>query len=166
MTVITTSGGSGHADPVPPPPTSPSPSNNGQVSPAESTSTPSSETMPPRPESDGPNEDAAKPRKQTERNAQAMALPGCADYWNPALNSWFMVCGRILDKYNEMGGPGGLLGLPTSNELTNPDGIGKRNSFTNDSSIYWSPATDAHQIGGAIGAEWARTGWESGNHGD
>ncbi|WP_433661041.1 LGFP repeat-containing protein [Nocardia sp. CA-128927] len=76
-----------------------------------------------------------------------------------------MVCGRILDKYNELGGEGGALGLPTSNELTNLDGAGKRTSFTNDSSIYWSLATDAHQIGGAIGAEWARKGWEGGAHG-
>ncbi|MDZ7910887.1 MAG: hypothetical protein U5O16_03490 [Rhodococcus sp. (in: high G+C Gram-positive bacteria)] len=76
-----------------------------------------------------------------------------------------MVCGRILDKYVQFGGPGGLLGLPTSNELTNPDGVGKRTSFTNDSTIYWHPATDAHQIGGAIGAEWGRQGYEGGNHG-
>lgn len=135
--------------------------------PSEKTATAAqpSETMPPRPESDGPNGNAVRPRKQTEKNAELMALPGCADYWNPALNSWFMVCGRILDKYNQLGGPGGFLGLPTSNELTNPDGVGKRTSFTGDSSIYWSPATDAHQIGGAIGAEWARKGWEGGDHG-
>lgn len=78
--------------------------------------------------------------------------------------SWYMVCGEILNKYNELGGPTGALGLPTSNELTNPDGVGKRTSFTSDSSIYWSPASGAHQIGGAIGAEWARTGWEGGAH--
>ncbi|NLE81162.1 MAG: hypothetical protein GX610_16575 [Rhodococcus sp.] len=78
------------------------------------------------------------------------------------MGSWFMVCGRILDKYNEFGGPNGSLGLPTSNELTNPDGVGKRTSFTNDASIYWSPESDAHQIGGEIGAEWAARGWEGG----
>ncbi|NLU84869.1 hypothetical protein [Rhodococcus sp. HNM0569] len=124
-----------------------------------------SETMPVRPESDGPNDVVPQPPKQSSGDPQAQALPGCADYWNPELDSWFMVCGRILDKYNELGGPDGALGLPTSNELTNPDGVGKRTSFTNDASIYWSPATNAHEIGGAIGAEWARQGWETGNHG-
>jgi len=106
-------------------------------------------TMPARPKSDGPNGNAEVrvPRKQ-KHGAQALALPGCADFWNPAMGSWFMVCGRILDKYNEFGGPNGSLGLPTSNELTNPDGVGKRTSFTNDASIYWSPESDAHQIGG------------------
>ena len=124
-----------------------------------------SETMPPRPDSDGPNANAPQSRKQAENDPGAAALPGCADYWNPQLDSWFMVCGRILDKYNELGGVDGPLGLPTSDELTNPDGVGKRTSFTNDSSIYWSPASDAHQLGGAIGAEWARKGWETGAHG-
>ncbi|WP_415977471.1 LGFP repeat-containing protein [Rhodococcus sp. 077-4] len=119
--------------------------------------------MPPRPDSDG--ERASQSPKQQEGNAQARALPGCADFWNAEMNRWFMVCGRILDKYNEFGGPGGKLGPPTSDEITNPGNTGKRTSFRNDSSIYWSGTTDAHQIGGAIGAEWARQGWEGGNHG-
>jgi hypothetical protein len=66
-----------------------------------------------------------------------------------------------LDKYNEFGGPGGKLGLPTSDELVNPDNIGRRTSFQNDASIYWSPATDAHQLGGEIGAKWCQLGCES-----
>lgn len=129
---------------------------SGVASPEEPQSPITSSTMPPRPETD--SEGAAQP----QRNAQARALPGCADYWNPELNSWFMVCGRILDKYNQLGGPGGFLGLPTSNEITNPGNTGKRTSFRNNSSIYWSPATDAHQIGGEIGAQWANFGYEGG----
>ncbi|WP_200175884.1 matrixin family metalloprotease [Tomitella cavernea] len=87
---------------------------------------------------------------------------GCTNFFNPRLNTWFSVCGLILDKYNQLGGPGGFMGPPTSNEITNPDGIGKRSSFENDASIYWSPSSGAHQIGGAIGAEWAAQQWESG----
>lgn len=120
-----------------------------------------SQARPVRPESDGSNEVAAKARAQSE-GGQAKAAPGCTDYWNPAKNSWFMVCGRILDMYNQLGGPGGFLGLPISNELSNPDGRGKRTHFTNDSSIYWSPETDAHQIGGRIQEVWAEQGWEAG----
>ncbi|WP_158171171.1 LGFP repeat-containing protein [Rhodococcus sp. JT-3] len=115
--------------------------------------------MPPRPESDGPNANAPKSPKETG-GPEARALPGCEDFWNPEKGRWFMVCGRILAKYIEFNRQFGKLGLPTSDELTNPDGVGKRTSFTNDASIYWSPASDAHQIGGAIGAKWCALGCE------
>lgn len=75
------------------------------------------------------------------------------------------MCGRILDKYKQLGGPSGFLGSPTSNELTNPNNTGKRTSFANDSSIYWSSSTDAHQIGGLIGKRWGELGYEGGSLG-
>lgn len=144
----------GEAPPLPDAPTEmtfiPTPSSASPTTPAQP-----SATMPPRPDSD-----SADRAPRAPRTAQARALPGCADFWNPNMGRWFMVCGRILDKYNDFGGQNGKLGLPTSDEIPNPDGVGKRTSFTNDSSIYWSPNSDAHQIGGAIGAEWAARGWE------
>lgn len=51
-----------------------------------------------------------------------MVTPGCQVY--PP--SPYEVCGAIRDKYNELGGSTSFLLYPTSNEMTNPDGIGKR----------------------------------------
>jgi len=73
------------------------------------------------------------------------------------------VCGAIRDHYNALGGPNGFLGYPTSDEITNPDGVGKRNTFQNGGDyIYWSPATGAAEIGGAIVAHWGNYGYETG----
>ena len=119
-------------------------------------STPSS-TMPSRPSTDTgtPTTTVLGPQQ-----ARAQLAAGCQGFYNGAQRRWYTLCGRILDKYNEFGGPSGVLGDPTSDELTNPDGIGKRTSFANNSSIYWHPDTDAHQIGGEIGGRWAGLGWE------
>ncbi len=135
-----------------------------------------SATMPPRPttETGDPQAPAAPtstmPARPTtdvapgtsDRFSRLAVTPfGCSSYWNPGFNRSFTVCGRILDKYNEFGGPGGKLGLPTSDELVNPDNVGRRTSFQNDASIYWSPTTDAHQLGGEIGKKWCELGCES-----
>jgi len=73
------------------------------------------------------------------------------------------VCGAIRDHYNALGGPNGFLGYPTSDEITNPDGVGKRNTFQNaNGHIYWSPATGAAEIGGAIFDHWGNFGYETG----
>jgi beta-lactamase class A len=70
------------------------------------------------------------------------------------------VCGAILAKYLALGGPGGFLGYPTTNETPTPDGIGRFNHFANDGSIYWTPNTGAWSIHGAIQDKWASLGWE------
>lgn len=137
------------ASPTPSPLPSPT-SSSANTTPAPATAAPPSQGTPPE-----------------ERRDQATPSPGfttfaCAGFWNPDLGRNFTLCGRILDKYNELGGPGGFLGLPTSDELLNPDGVGKRTSFQNNSSIYWHPDTDAHQIGGRIGDKWADFGLEAG----
>ena len=117
---------------------------------------PSSAAMPSRPATD-----TGVPKAPTTGPVLRQAA-GCQNFFNRAQGRSYTLCGRILDKYNEFGGPGGPLGDPTSDELTNPDGVGKRTSFANDSSIYWSPSTDAHQIGGEIGARWAKVRYEGG----
>ncbi|WP_306356157.1 MULTISPECIES: LGFP repeat-containing protein [unclassified Nocardia] len=93
----------------------------------------------------------------TSGEVTAFAAPGCQVYW-PAP---FEVCGAIRDKYNELGGPNGFLLWPTSNELTNPDGVGKRSTFQNGP-IYWSPWGGAHPVVNHFFAAWQRHGWESG----
>ncbi len=90
----------------------------------------------------------------------ASAAPGCQVYW-PAP---FEVCGAIRDKYNSLGGPNSFLLWPTSNEMGNPDGVGKRSTFQNGP-IYWSPDGGAHPVANHFFAAWQRNGWEAGRLG-
>lgn len=85
-----------------------------------------------------------------------LAAPGCQVYW-PAP---YEVCGAIRDKYNTLGGPNSFLLWPKTNELTNPDGIGKRTEFQNGP-IYWSPQGGAHPVVNHFLAAWARHGYEN-----
>ena len=87
---------------------------------------------------------------------QALAAPGCQVYW-PAP---YEVCGAIRDKYNELGGPNSFLLFPKTNEITNPDGVGKRTEFLNGP-IYWSPQGGAHPVVNHFLAAWARHGYEN-----
>ncbi|MEU1525353.1 hypothetical protein ABZ413_24460 [Nocardia rhamnosiphila] len=73
----------------------------------------------------------------------------------------YQVCGAIRDKYNELGGPNSFLLWPTSDELTNPDGAGKRTTFQNGP-IYWSAGGGAHPVVNHFFAAWQRNGWEGG----
>jgi uncharacterized protein with LGFP repeats len=70
------------------------------------------------------------------------------------------VNGLILNHYLALGGPGSFLGLPFTDETRTPDGIGRFNHFNKDGSIYWTPATGAWSIHGAIRAKWSSLGWE------
>jgi hypothetical protein len=80
-------------------------------------------------------------------------------YWSPATGAW-MVKGRIWAHYKAIGGPGGVLGYPITDENTTPDGGGRYNHFINTGSIYWTLNTDAWSIHGAIQNKWAALGWE------
>jgi uncharacterized protein with LGFP repeats len=81
-----------------------------------------------------------------------------AIYWSPATGAW-SVHGAILTHYLQLGGPAGILGFPITDETGAPDGVGRYNHFQSGA-IYWTPATGAHEVQGAIYAEWARLGWE------
>lgn len=85
------------------------------------------------------------------------AGPGCKVYW-PAP---FEVCGEIKKHYDEVGGPTSFLLLPRTDELTNPDGVGKRSEFVNGY-IYWHPDTGAHTVSLPASVVWKRHGWEKG----
>jgi len=87
---------------------------------------------------------------------RALVAPGCQVYW-PAP---YEVCGAIRDKYNALGGPNSFLLFPKTNEITNPDGIGKRTEFQNGP-IYWSPQGGAHPVVNHFLAAWARHGYEN-----
>ena len=62
-------------------------------------------------------------------------------------------------KYAALGGPAGWLGPATTAELVAPDGIGHYRHYRSGS-IYWSPASGAHEVHGLIRDRWASLGWE------
>lgn len=97
---------------------------------------------------------------QEEDNPTLNSAPGCKVYWP----SPFEVCGAIRELYDSMGGPKSFLTFPKSNELTNPDGIGKRSEFVNGF-IYWHPKTGAHTVSIPATVVWAKHGWERGHFG-
>jgi len=90
---------------------------------------------------------------------------GARLYWTPSAGV-HEVHGAILGNFLGNGGHA-VFGVPTTDERTAPDGIGKYNHFTGTAptgtaSIYWSPSTGAHEVHGAIRTVWAATGWEQG----
>ena len=97
--------------------------------------------------------------------ADEAALPGGygsyfqrgREYWSGASGAHF-VKGAILTKYLALGGP--TYGYPTVDEGKAGDGRGYYNHFTNNKSIFWSGATGAHGVQGAIRNRWASLGWE------
>ena len=71
------------------------------------------------------------------------------------------VGGYIGVHYQALGGPAGVLGGPLTDELATPSGYGRYNHFAGGS-VYWTPATGAWAVGGAIRDSWSRLGWETG----
>ncbi|MEK6536039.1 MAG: hypothetical protein AABZ63_00955, partial [Actinomycetota bacterium] len=68
-------------------------------------------------------------------------------YWNQSLDQVFWVHGAILPKYDSLGREGGVLGLPTSDELAIPGGV---NQNYTGGRMYWSPATGPREVHGDI----------------
>lgn len=85
---------------------------------------------------------------------------GASVYWHPASGA-YEVHGAIRARWQAMGAEMSLLGYPTSNEITASDATGRYNHFQHGS-IYWSPATGAHEIYGPARARWAELRWERG----
>ena len=76
---------------------------------------------------------------------------GCDSY------SGNLVCGAIRSKWQSLGGAGGSLGLPTTSDAPTSDGRGFFNNFQNGT-IFWSSATGAHAVYGAIRTKWIALG--------
>jgi len=69
--------------------------------------------------------------------------------------------GAIRQRWLDMGGASSVLGYPTSDECSVMNGkteIGRFNRFANGGFIYWSPATGAWDVYGAIYTEWNSKG--------
>jgi hypothetical protein len=69
--------------------------------------------------------------------------------------------GLIDEHYRALGGCTSFLGPALTDETATPDGVGRYNVFENGS-MYWSPATGAHEVHGAIRDKWRDLGWEAG----
>jgi uncharacterized protein with LGFP repeats len=82
-------------------------------------------------------------------------------YWSPAGGA-HPVFGAIFDKWGQRGWEGGRLGYPTSDEFGPLKGGGFGQHFSSASSIYWSPATGARTVYGAIRDTYSKAGWEGG----
>ena len=82
-------------------------------------------------------------------------------YWSPETGAHY-VLGAVNNTYVAEGGPAGPLGFPVTDELTTPDGTGRYTHFSRAASVYWTPATGAHAVHGAIRERWAALGWEQG----
>ncbi len=68
------------------------------------------------------------------------------------------VGGAILERYRASGGPAGVHGYPVTDEH---DAVGGRRSLFQNGAIYWSPATGAHSVHGAIWADYDAVGRET-----
>jgi hypothetical protein len=85
---------------------------------------------------------------------------GGSIYWTPSTGAW-SIRGDIRNKWKAMGWETSALGYPVSDETKTPDGIGRFNHFQGGS-IYWTAATGARPVLGAIRQRWAALGWEKG----
>ncbi|MER7844242.1 hypothetical protein ABTZ03_09895 [Kitasatospora sp. NPDC096077] len=90
---------------------------------------------------------------------------GGSIYWSPATDA-HAIWGLIRDKWAALGWEKGSLGYPTSDELSLPDGAGKRQVFQGGS-LYWHPtrSNGVHPVWGVIGQRWGQAGWEGGVYG-
>ena len=79
-------------------------------------------------------------------------------YWTAATGAKYVV-GPVLTKYLALGGHA-VLGAPTVDTGTTPDGVGQFNHFTNWSSVYYTSDTGAHLVKGRIRDKWQELGWE------
>src|SRR5664279_231839 len=88
---------------------------------------------------------------------------GGSAYWTPATGA-HEVHGAIRAEWAAIGWERSAIGYPLTDELGTPDGVGRFNHFA-DGSVFWTPATGAHEVHGAIRSVWAARGWETGGLG-
>jgi hypothetical protein len=93
---------------------------------------------------------------------RSQAYAGGTIYWSAGTGA-HVVRGVILTKYKALGANASPLGYPTTDQLPAANG-GLLNQFTKGT-IYWSPASGAHDVIGAIQTKWASTHSELGGLG-
>lgn len=75
-------------------------------------------------------------------------------YWSPSTGA-HEVHGAIAGEYDAVGASGSALGIPRDDEVAVAGGRGSR--FTGGA-IYWSPATNAHEVHGGISQKYDALG--------
>jgi hypothetical protein len=98
-------------------------------------------------------------RTAPDGRGRFQAYAGGSIYWSSATGA-HVVRGAIRDKWAQLGWERSFLGYPVADETATPDGVGRFNHFQG-ASIYWTPATGAREIHGAIRDRWASMGWET-----
>jgi hypothetical protein len=68
---------------------------------------------------------------------------GCSIYWS-ANSGACEVHGDIRNRYRDVGGPGGKLGFPTSDESNIPGAAGRYNTFQNGSIVWFGSAAETY----------------------
>ncbi|UOZ02654.1 PQQ-dependent sugar dehydrogenase [Amycolatopsis sp. WQ 127309] len=84
-------------------------------------------------------------------------------YWSAVGGTKFLT-GQVLAKYLAFGGHA-VLGPPTSDTASTPDGVAQYSHFVNNGnvgSIYYTAATGAHALYGEIRKRWAALDYERG----
>jgi uncharacterized protein with LGFP repeats len=92
----------------------------------------------------------------------ASVFQGGSVYFSPATGA-HAVWGAIRDRWAALGFERGSLGFPVTDEIALRSG-GAASVFQGGS-VYFSPATGAHAVQGAIRDRWAASGWEGGRLG-
>lgn len=95
--------------------------------------------------------------EQGDASLRWQVYQGGRMYWTPSTGA-HTIYGAILAKYLSLGGPDSR-GVPTTDEIA-ASGGGAYNDFARGSSIYWSSASKAHEVRGAIRAKWRALGAE------
>ncbi|MGR7023833.1 reprolysin-like metallopeptidase [Geodermatophilus sp. URMC 62] len=85
---------------------------------------------------------------------------GASVYWSPRSGAQ-PVNGGIRARWNSLGGQNSWLGYPVAGEVCGLRDGGCLQDFQGGS-FYWSPATGAQPVNGAIRARWGQLGWENG----
>ena len=80
--------------------------------------------------------------------------------YGPKTGATPIPCYNIAQRFQNYGSADGLLGAATGAESVAPDGVGHYQHYANNGSIYWTPATCAWEVHGAIRGEWSNLGWE------
>ncbi|MFB9375814.1 CAP domain-containing protein [Kineococcus gynurae] len=88
---------------------------------------------------------------------------GGSVFWSPATGA-HPVWGAVRDRWAAQGWESSRLGFPSSDEFGGLRGGGAGQAFRNGF-VYWSPASGAHTLRGAILRGWQAQGWETGRLG-
>jgi uncharacterized protein YkwD len=88
----------------------------------------------------------------------AQSFAGGSIYWSAPTGAQ-VVRGALRDRWASMGYENSWLGYPTGAEFAVRDGFAQR---FQGGVVYWSPATGAQALGGALLDAYGATGWENG----